>query len=193
MDKKSIKPIKKEIVNLLNVPFKELSSVLQESTMDYALFRGCIEAESEDVFILTLLATTESANWRNIELVMDLNESEIYYEKKIKPFDNTKKILYKFSDVVETFNKIPVSFTKVYFDLNHTASFSDGYYGNPLLENFPTDVDDTFILLDNLQCYVSNYCFSDANSVIRDKVLTSGWKQAPEDIRWAAPEVEEEY
>ena len=173
---RKLRVIKPEYLKKLNNSFKELSKALQGSTTVYALFRGCLYPLSESEYMLALLASDEDGNWKKVELQINFDVDDILYEKKVVPLENTRNIMIAVDNVLNDLDKIPISFERVYFDLNHTVDYAAGY-----LESLQTrDV----ILLDNLQCYETNYCFSDAITVVKDKELVSGWKPIQEDDRW---------
>lgn len=164
----NVKRIKMDVVNRLNENFKVFSKLLQDSTMDYALFRGCISPVDEDQFLLELLASDERGNWRKLDLQCDFSSDEIIYEHRVKPFKNTRKLMLALDNIINDLDKIPVSFAKIYFDLNHTIRFKNGI----LAETPKMDV----VLLDNRsQSTDSYYCFSDASSVVPDWFLTGCW------------------
>ena len=79
-EKINVKRIKMDVVDRLNGSFKAFSKLLQDSTMEYALFRGCISPVDEDQFLLELLASDEKGNWRKLDLQCDFGKDDIIYE-----------------------------------------------------------------------------------------------------------------
>lgn len=161
--------LKEGAVKKLNMAFRSLSTILQDSTTQYALFRCRLTMIDEDTANLLFLASDDGGRWKNVSLDVDFDNDNIFYSKKVIPFENERNILLQVDNLINyALESFPVDVGDIYWDLNNISPFSTGYVCNTAEGNI--------LVLDNGQCRQSNLCTGDAFDACEgDRVITMDW------------------
>lgn len=120
------KPLSRGQLNEIGSCLKDLSRVINDSSENYAYYRGRMYSKDDDKIYLVLLASKESGALIKVPLAWDYNTNRLHSDKKIQWVKGyPEKVTREIKRAIQKIMELPFNVGTINFDL--AVPFDSGY------------------------------------------------------------------